>query len=76
MTSYYGILAPAGTSAAVVKLLNAELRNIVQMEDVKAKFATQGMEAAGSSPDELRAITEAETAQWARVIKDAHITVN
>ena len=76
VTSYYGILAPAGTPAAVVKLLNGELRNIARMDDVKAKLVTQGMEAAGSTPDDLRAITETETAQWARVIKDARITVN
>lgn len=72
----YGILAPHGTSAAIVKLLNVEIRKIVQMADIRAKFAEQGMEAAGSTPEEWRAMMEAETAQWARVIKDAHITVN
>ncbi len=72
----YGIFAPRGTPAGVVTRLNAEIRNIVQMEDIKARFAEQGMEAAGSTPEEWRAMVEAETAQWARVIKSAHITVN
>jgi tripartite-type tricarboxylate transporter receptor subunit TctC len=76
VTITFGILAPTGTPAAVVKLLNTEIRNIVQMDDVRAKFAAQALDAVGSTPDEYRAITEAETAQWARVIKDAHITAN
>ena len=39
-----------------------------------AKFAAQGLEAAGSTPDELRAIVQAEVTQWARVIKEGSIT--
>src|ERR1043166_5354744 len=69
----FGLLAPAGTPAAIVRLLNAEIRNILQMEEIKAKFATQGLEAEGSTPEQLKTITEAETSQWARVIKEAHI---
>ena len=75
-TNILGIIAPAGTPAAVVKRLNAEIRNIVQMDDVATKFAAQGLEPAGSTPDEWRAIMEAEIALWGRVIKDASITAN
>jgi tripartite-type tricarboxylate transporter receptor subunit TctC len=70
----FGFLAPTGTPASVVRLLNAELRKIVQMDDVKSKLATQGMEAAGGTPDEFRAVIETEVAQWARVIKNARIS--
>ena len=76
VSSTFGIFAPAGTPAAVIKLLNAELRKIVQMDDVRAKFTAQALEAAASTPDELKTIIEAEVAQWARVIKDANITAN
>ncbi|MSP98041.1 MAG: tripartite tricarboxylate transporter substrate binding protein [Betaproteobacteria bacterium] len=76
VTQYFGVLAPAGTPAAVVKFLNAEVRRIVQMDDVKAQFATQALEAAGSTPEEFRASTKAEMEQWARVIKDAKITAD
>ena len=72
----HGILAPAGTPASVVRLLNAEIRNMLQMDDVKAKFPTLGLEAAGSTPDEFRDIVKAELARWTRVIKDANITAN
>ena len=43
------------------------------MDDVRTKFAEQGLEAAGSTPDEWRAIMETDVAKWARVIKDANI---
>ncbi len=76
VTLVLGILAPAGTPAAVVKRLNAEIRNVLQMEDIKAKFVDQGTEARGSTPDEYRALMKAEIAQWARVVKDAGITAN
>ena len=76
VSSTFGILAPSGTPAPVVKLLNAELRNIVQIDDVKTRFSAQALEAAGSTPAEFRALMEAEVAQWARVIKDANISAN
>jgi tripartite-type tricarboxylate transporter receptor subunit TctC len=69
----FGILAPIGTPAAVVQRLNTEIRNVLQLDDVKAKFAEQGLEAAGSTPAEWRAIMEADVAKWTRVIKDANI---
>lgn len=75
-TNTFGMLAPAGTPAAIVKLLNAEIRYIVQNDDIKAKFTAQGLEAGASTPAEYKAIIKAEMTQWARVIKDAQITAN
>jgi tripartite-type tricarboxylate transporter receptor subunit TctC len=76
VTNLGGILAPAGTPDSVVKLLNAELRSIVRMDDVKAKFLVQGLDVAESTPQELRAIMESEVPRWARIIKEAGITAN
>lgn len=76
VTPYYGVLAPAGTPAAVVGLLNSEIRRVVQLDDVKAKFAVQGLEATASTPDEFRGLMKAEMAKWARVVKEARVTPN
>ena len=76
VTNNHGILAPAGTPAAVIRLLNAEIRAMLQMEDVKAKFPALGLEAAGSTPEEFRDIVKAELARWTRVIKEAKISPN
>jgi tripartite-type tricarboxylate transporter receptor subunit TctC len=76
VTNTFGILAPAGTPANVVRMLNEALREIVAGPEVRASFAAQGLEATGSTPEEWKAIMEKEVAQWARVIRDAGITVN
>lgn len=76
VTNMFGVIAPAGTPAAIVKLLNAELRAIVRTPDVKAKFTALGMETAESTPAEFRSVMEAEVARWGRVVKDARITIN
>jgi tripartite-type tricarboxylate transporter receptor subunit TctC len=76
VTVDYGLIAPAGTPAAVVRLLNAEIGKISRMADIKAKLGLQGFEPASSTPEEFRALTKANVEMWARVIKDARITAN
>ncbi|MEO8752397.1 MAG: tripartite tricarboxylate transporter substrate binding protein [Casimicrobiaceae bacterium] len=74
VTNTYGVLVPAGTPPNVVKVLNAELGALLQTDDVKAKFAMQGIDAAGATPAAYRALTDAEATQWARVVKESHIS--
>jgi len=61
---------------AIVKLLNERIRNILQADDVKAKFRAQGLQAAGSTPAAFRSFVEAQVVQWGRVIKDVNIRIN
>jgi tripartite-type tricarboxylate transporter receptor subunit TctC len=49
---------------------------MLQQEDLKAKFPTLGLDAAGSTPEEFRNIVKAELARWTRVIKEANISGN
>ena len=60
-------------NANVVAAMNAEIRTIMAMDDVKARLIEQGIEARGSTPDEFRAIILKEQQRWGRVIKDANI---
>ena len=76
VTNIVGLLAPAGTPPAVVRRLNAEIRKIVQTDDIRAKFAAQALEAEGSTPEEFRAITETQITLWARIIKEKNITAD
>jgi tripartite-type tricarboxylate transporter receptor subunit TctC len=69
----YGLLAPTGTPADVIALLNRETNAVLQMPDVIAKLADQGIEAAGGTPEALGAIVQSELARWAKVIRDANI---
>ena len=73
VTPTYGMLAPAGTPPAIVRLLNGAINEILKSADVQAKFATLGLEATGSTPEAFRQVMQAELTQWAKVIKDANI---
>jgi tripartite-type tricarboxylate transporter receptor subunit TctC len=74
VTNTYGVLAPAGTPPAAIAALNAAIESILKLDDVKARFAVQGLDPAASNPSTYRSVTEAEAAHWARVVRDAHIS--
>jgi tripartite-type tricarboxylate transporter receptor subunit TctC len=75
-TANFGILAPRGTPVSVVNRLNTELQAILRMSDVRTKVASQGMEAEGSTPEELRRTTEAYAAESGRIIRESKITID
>src|SRR5690606_38567279 len=73
VTPWYGVLGPAGIPAGVVKRLNAEIGDVLQMPDVQKMLANQGLEAHGSTPERFKKVMQAEVAQWAKVIRSANI---
>jgi len=68
---WYGVLAPAGTPRPIITRLHAEAVRVLQQPDIRERFLSDGAEAVGSSPEEFAAFIRAETAKWAKVIKDA-----
>ena len=72
-TNWWGILAPAGTPAAVVQRLHKELAVIVASAETKKRFEAEGAEAVQMSPEEFGKFIAAETAKWAKVVKEAGI---
>jgi len=75
VASWGAVVAPARTPDAVVSRLNAEFVKILSDPQVRAQLQGLGVEVVGSSVDELRALLQRERAQWAKVVKDAKITV-
>lgn len=73
VTPWYGYMVPAATPKSIVRLLNVEIGKILEMPDVQAAFATQGLEATPSTPERMRQIMLEEEARWAKVIKEANI---
>lgn len=71
---WYGLLAPAGTPAADVERLNAELRDILALPAVANAFETQGMTPDHSTPDAFRQVMAADAKRWADLIKAQGIT--
>jgi tripartite-type tricarboxylate transporter receptor subunit TctC len=67
---WFALYAPAGTPSPVIDKLNAEVRRILALPDVRAAFVDQqGMTLIGSSPAELAAYMQREIAKWAQVVK-------
>jgi tripartite-type tricarboxylate transporter receptor subunit TctC len=72
--SWFGLLAPAGTPAAVVTKLHQETVKVLGQPEMRARFAQLGLDTVGNTPAELAAIIKSDIAKWTKVIKDAGIT--
>ena len=69
VSSWNGLLAPAKTPVEIIARLNESTVKALAMMDVREKFAAQGAEAVGSTPEEFRAYIRAEIDKWGRVIR-------
>lgn len=69
--SWFAIFAPAGTPKPVVDKLQAEITRILKTPEINKKLADIGLDAVGSTADELGAYQRAEIAKWAKVVKDS-----
>ena len=65
---WYGVLAPAGTPKEIVTRLNSEIVKIVNSPEVTKRFASEGSEAIGSTPEEFGRYIKAEITKWAKVV--------
>lgn len=68
---WYGVLAPAGTPAGIVQLLNREIRQVIQIPEVKAPLHAEGAELADTTPDQFRDFIRLEIAKWGKVVLDS-----
>ena len=69
-SSWYGILAPAGTPVAVVNRLSMEINKAIQNPEVRAKLASEGAEPVGSSPEGFATHIRSELARMANFTKN------
>ena len=70
---WFGLMAPAGTPAAIIERLHRETAKIMLMPDVKKKLNDIGADVIGGTPTEFAAVIQREIPQWATVIKGAGI---
>jgi putative tricarboxylic transport membrane protein len=73
VTSWNGITARAGTPPEIVKLLNSEINRALAAPDVQERARGLGMEARGSTPEEMQARLTRDIAKWREVIDKAGI---
>ena len=71
VTQWYGLFAPAGTPGPIIDKLNSAMVGALRAES--DKFARDGADAVGNSPEEFGRILEAETGKWAKVVRAAGV---
>lgn len=74
--NWFGLLAPAGVDKAIVQKLNAEVNRVLQLPDVKEKLVNLGADPVGGGAEDFGRYIRADTAKWAKVMKEAGIKVN
>ncbi|MFJ4291815.1 tripartite tricarboxylate transporter substrate binding protein [Cupriavidus sp. NPDC089707] len=76
VATWFGLVAPAGTPDALRRKVAADVTAILAMTDVRARFATLGMELAPQSSTEFDTFVAREAARWGKVIKQAGFEPN
>lgn len=75
MTPWFMLVAPARTPAAVVQVLNAQVREILQSKDVQEKLIPLGIQTEGSSPAEAAAYFQAKRDQLTVLVRDLNLSL-
>ncbi|WP_426789259.1 Bug family tripartite tricarboxylate transporter substrate binding protein [Achromobacter xylosoxidans] len=73
VTAWFGLVAPAGTPAAVIDALYAATRDVVRSPDVAERFRAMGGQAGGDTPAEFAAFIDQERVRWKRIVDAAGI---
>jgi tripartite-type tricarboxylate transporter receptor subunit TctC len=75
-SSWFGLLAPAGTPQPTIAKLNAEVAKWLASPEAKEKLLAQGANAAGGTPEDFAKHIAAETAKWQKVVKESGAKVD
>lgn len=70
---WYGLVAPAGTPAAVVRLLNEHVNRALASPEVQTRLATEGAEPTPTTPEAYGQLIASEIKRWAPVVKAGDI---
>ncbi len=76
VTSWFGLLAPAGTPAAIVTRINAETTKALALPDVGAALKKLGFDAVGGTPDQFATHIKSEVDRFTKLVKATGITVD
>jgi tripartite-type tricarboxylate transporter receptor subunit TctC len=71
MITWFALMAPHGTPAAIEQRVHAELEKVLKDPDVQAKFQQQGVTAGDMTPQQLAGFIRSETAKWGKIVKES-----
>jgi tripartite-type tricarboxylate transporter receptor subunit TctC len=72
---WYGVIAPAGTPAPIIRRLNTEMVKVFKRPDVQKRLTEMGAEFMGSTPEELNRQLANDVKTWAKWVKEAGVRV-
>lgn len=75
VTSWYGLVVPAGTPKEIIARLHEAAVAALRNPEVKKRFDSTDLEPGGSTPDQFGAFIRSEVAKWAKVIKESEMRV-
>ncbi|MES2687808.1 MAG: tripartite tricarboxylate transporter substrate binding protein [Pseudomonadota bacterium] len=74
--NWYGISGPGKLPATIARKMNQDINAVLAMVDVQEKFDTFGVEDGGGSAEKFAQLVQTELTKWAKVAKEAKVTVN
>ena len=75
-SSYWGVLAPAGTPKDVILKINQELNKVLQIPQVRTRLIELGFNIIGGTPEEYSKYLQESIADWRQIVKDANIKID
>ena len=76
VTNWHGLIGPKGLPPPVVERLNGEMTKIIQHKDMEARLQSDGLTAAGGTPEQLYEQIRKEIEQWRQVVARAGVKIN
>jgi tripartite-type tricarboxylate transporter receptor subunit TctC len=76
LSSWWGIVAPAGTPATIVNALNSEIGRMLTSPELSTILANEGAEAATMTPQAFGDMMRSETERWIKVAREASISID
>ncbi|MEG0199282.1 MAG: tripartite tricarboxylate transporter substrate binding protein [Comamonas sp.] len=73
---WFGIFAPKGTPPAIVSKLNKAVREVQQQPEIRERFVSQGNSLREESPEQFKKTVHSDRIKWAKVVKDANISID
>ena len=73
---WFGIFAPKGTDPVIIKKINTAVNDVLNQPEVRERFVSQGNTIREESPEQFKKTVHDDRIKWAKVVKDAKITID
>ena len=74
MRDFQGVVGPAGMPPALLARIHADLSQVLEMAEVRARIAQLGGETTGGTPATFAGQIRSEAAKWKRVVREAKLS--